>query len=100
MIELTHKPMKSLMNPGFDRTSFAGPASWPTNSHFPNLIRAAFGLAALLFNLLIVSYGGRAASFSDGTPMITGRGGHTATLLSNGKLLVAGGQADEGITSS
>src|SRR5438552_3970946 len=90
--------MKSLMNPGFDRTSLADGASCRMKTHFPNLVRMAFSLALVLFNQLIVGYG-PAASFSDGTPMITDRGGQTATLLFNGKLLVAGGESNEGLTS-
>src|SRR5260221_6802087 len=92
--------MKSLMNPGFDRTSLAGGASCSLKDHFPNLARTTFGLAALLFNLLLVSYGGPAASFSNATPLTTTRSGQTATLLSNGKLLVAGGQSNQGAASS
>src|SRR6266404_5231861 len=89
--------MKALVNSGLDRTSLAGGGSCPVKSHFPHLIRPAFGLAVLL---LILSYEGRGASFSDATPLSTTRGSQTATLLSNDKLLVAGGQTNGGFTSS
>jgi N-acetylneuraminic acid mutarotase len=46
-----------------------------------------------------VSPDAAAASFSNGTPIITGRGSHTATLLTNGKLLVTGGQTNGGFSS-
>src|SRR5205823_3725462 len=92
--------MNSLIKTGFGRTSLVGSASCPLKSHVPNVLQTAFGLAVLLFNLLIVSYGGPAASFFNTTPLLTARSGQTATLLSNGKLLVAGGQTNGAATSS
>src|ERR1700736_3883648 len=94
--------MKSLVNSGFigfigSRTSVAGGRH--IKYYFPNLIRPAFGLAVLVFGWMIAQ-DATAASFSLATPLNTARGGQTATLLSNGKLLVAGGQTNGGFTSS
>src|SRR5437879_3162877 len=90
--------MKLLMNPGFVRTSLTSGASCLIKSQFPSLIRPAFGLAAFLY--LLISGDAVAASFSNASPLQITRSGQTATLLSNGKLLVAGGQTNGGFTSS
>src|SRR5438270_860532 len=92
--------MKSLINSGFVGTSVARGASCPEKSRRPSLTHAPFGLGIFLFSLLLVSYEAPGASFSRATPLGIARGGHTATLLSNGKLLVAGGQTNGGASSS
>jgi uncharacterized delta-60 repeat protein len=91
--------MKSLMNPIFDRTSLGCRASCLIKPGFPRYIRPAFGLAALSFAWLITQEA-LAASFSNATPLGTARDSQTATLLSNGKLLVTGGQTNGGFTSA
>lgn len=56
-------------------------------SHFPNPTRVRMALALVM---ACVSQPTIAATFSNGTPLLTPRGSHTATLLSDGKLLIAG----------
>ena len=61
--------------------------------------RLSFGM--ILFILIcLVSRDAAEASFSIAKPLIAARGGHTATLLLNGRLLVVGGQTNSGFTSS
>lgn len=79
------------------RTFFAGGCH--IISYFPNLIRPVFGLILLVFGWLMTQ-DATAGSFSSVTPLNTARGGQTATLLTNGRLLVAGGQTNGGFTSS
>src|SRR6266446_6563887 len=90
--------MKSLVNPEFVQTSSSGGPSHKLHSPFTRLARPAFGVAVLL-NCL-VTQGAAGASFSNVTALVTARGHHAATLLSNGKLLVAGGETSGGFTSS
>src|SRR5437899_8995950 len=90
--------MQSLVNPGFDQTPLAGGAR-PVKQHFPNLIRTAFGLA-IWFSLSTICRDAAGASFSNATPLIIARGSQRATLLSNGKLLIAGGLTNGGLTLS
>ena len=52
-----------------------------------NVVRLAAIFAALLFTLAVA----QAQVFVTNLPMITARYNHTATLLLNGKVLVAGG---------
>src|SRR5260370_19536804 len=81
-----HRPiMKSTVNVRFNRTSFAGVSRWII-LHFSRLIRPPFGLA-VLFSVSIIHSHATAGSFSNAGPLITGRNGQTATLLSNGKML-------------
>src|SRR5438132_13592468 len=89
--------MKSLVNPEIDRTPLPAGASCPTKSHFPSLLGPAFGLAAVICSLM--TRDAVAASFSNAAPLLINRSGQTATLLSNGQLLVAGGQTSGGFTS-
>src|SRR5438874_1430527 len=86
------------MNPGFNVISAVGRTRCQIKPSLQELIRTAFGLA-LMFGWLLIE-NASAASFSNGTPLITARGNQTATLLSNGKLLVTGGQTNGGFTSS
>jgi N-acetylneuraminic acid mutarotase len=59
--------------------------------------------ALALISVLSASFAGsdvRAAGFDNGPSMANARQGHTATLLSNGKVLVAGGLGSSGILAS
>jgi hypothetical protein len=92
--------MQSLLNRSWHlrRPSDAGGRG--RKADHPRLTRLAFGLVVFGFGLLVIFQHATAASFSNATPLSTPRGGHTATLLSNGKVLVAGGATDGGFTSA
>jgi len=66
------------------------------------LLHAAWFTAkeALVGFALGASFGFDTSFFTTGTNMITPRIYHTATLMPNGKVLVAGGDSDNGLTSS
>lgn len=63
------------------------------------LVRGVIGLGLALFGWMLCE-DAPAASFSNAIPLITARGGQTATLLTDGKLLVAGGQTNGGASSA
>ena len=99
MSELQRNIMKSLINPAFDRT-FLGPrTSCLAKSHLPNLVRPVCGLIALSL-AWFTTREASAVSLSNANPLLTARGSQTATLLTNGKLLVAGGQTNGGFSSA
>src|SRR5215470_18088677 len=91
--------MKSLVNTSFDRTSAASRAGRHVRACFPKPIWPLVGLVLSAFRPWMTQEAS-AASFSVAIPLITERGRQTATLLSNGKLLLAGGQTNGGFTSS
>jgi len=65
--------------------------------------RKSYPLAALVFVAVLATSLNplaRAAGFVTNTPLITSRFAHTATLLSNGKVLVAGGYSSSGIATT
>src|ERR1041385_531204 len=90
--------MKSSMNPTSVRTLFVGRTNFEVN-YCRKLIRIAFSLAVLGCIWLIAQIAA-GASFSSASPLLSARGSHTATVLSNGKLLVAGGETNIGFTSA
>jgi hypothetical protein len=59
-------------------------------------------LASLLFFCIFMAYGSNAFSdsFSPTGSMVTPRADHMATLLSNGKVLIAGGENSSGQLAS
>ncbi len=67
---------------------------------FPMLSQAAFSLELLLLSLLVAGQAARAASFSSTAPLLAASSSQTATPLSNGKVLVAGGETDGGFSLS
>src|SRR5262249_26657657 len=73
--------MKSLVNIGLDQTSSS-----------PRLI-------AMVVSCFITGHAA-AAFLSNPTPLITARGSQTATLLTDARLLVPGGQTNGGFSSS
>src|SRR5215831_12277850 len=91
--------MKSLMNTGYNQPSPAGITSREENSHSPRLKAFPLGLAVLIFSWLVILKAAT-AFYSNATPLITARGGQTATLLPDSRLLVAGGQTNGGLTLS
>jgi N-acetylneuraminic acid mutarotase len=88
--------MQALVNPGFTQASIPCFSIRRRKSLLPNFARPAFGLGVLLASLAIDCRAAAAATFSNATPLMEARGGQTATLLSNGKLLVIGGQTNGG----
>src|SRR5215467_12208695 len=91
--------MKSLMNTGYVKLSFAGITSGEGNCHSPRLKALPLGLALLIFSWLAAPKTA-AAIYSNATSLISARGNHTATLLPDGRLLIAGGQTNGGFTLS
>lgn len=64
-----------------------------------NPVRLALAVAALMLNLSVIQQT-KADSFLTNSPLATARAEHTATLLPNGKVLVAGGNNRSGDLSS
>jgi N-acetylneuraminic acid mutarotase len=64
-----------------------------------NTVSLALALATLALNLSVV-HEAQAASWVANSPLITARYDHTATLLTNGQVLVAGGNGSSGYLSS
>src|SRR5262249_33833797 len=95
--------MQSLVNTGFAQESIgcrATRALKPQGPSLPNLLRMALGPVLLVLAMLVSPPNAAAGSFSNAVPLITARGNQTATLLSNGKLLVTGGQTNGGFTTA
>jgi N-acetylneuraminic acid mutarotase len=92
--------MQSHVNSGPGQTSLSTRALCGLKSHTRKLRRFVLGLGVLLVNLLIIWSDAVAASFSNAAPLITARGGQTATLISNGKLLITGGVTNGAFTSA
>src|SRR5215831_15502473 len=91
--------MKSLMHTEYNQTSSAGLTSSEENCHFPRLRGLRVGLAVLIFSWLVTPTAD-AAFYSDSISLTTARGSHTATLLPDGRVLVAGGQTNGGFSLS
>src|SRR5215467_13674108 len=83
-------------------SGFRGPSSATSCANAKSVegVRQAFCAAVLLLSALASQQRMSAAVFSDAAPLITARGSQTATLLSNGKLLVTGGETNIGFTSA
>src|SRR5262249_46252630 len=72
--------MKSFVNTEFDQTSFAGDVPSGATSFVRKLPRPTLCLAALVFGWLMAQ-DAAAAILSRASPLITVRGGQTATLF-------------------
>ena len=83
--------MKSLVNQGFAPTGGLGAEGLEGKSNFQVRIRPALGLGLLLSNMPFSRCEARAADFSNATRLNAARANQTATRLSDGRLLVAGG---------
>ena len=79
----------------------AARASTPRRQGVKAFLSQTVWLAGLALGLnLALTPAAGAASFVNASPLSTARNQHTATLLPNGKVLVAGGQGDSGSLSS
>src|SRR5262245_12909577 len=92
--------MRALVNAISDQSGCPVSACAVANHNISNLLRPAHGVGVLMMNLLIASYDGRAGTFSDTSPLLTARASQTSTLLSDGKLLLAGGVTNGGMTTA